>query len=530
MVPWDDHTCLRLGVASMTSNPTNTGALERKQHDTADIESDCITYAERVRIVQLLPHERRAKTVKDLPLGIPRELRLHPAESRRTFPFDEPWERELVALYRKHCGDNWNFEEIKKHLDQDMKDWRTVARPKDRRRLKIMHAFFAHADELVGDNLGERLLPGFASVPLVVLCLADQMQREVGPHSETYTMIPMRMVPDPEELSALLKENETRKSIRDKGAWVARYSDESTVPFVVTVIAWSMYEMVLFQGSFATINQWRSAFDAQGNKNVFPGLGMANEWISRDENHHGMMGRQDMNYIAQWPPEAYVQEMMRGAVETESAYIRDLYPDPIPVDQLPDLKACGAAREAAQQALLDTLTVDKQKEAQALLDKLATEAVAKGMCDEVYVRRRDLSALSVIVLGPPPLFEPQEACWKRYEAALHAEAHAAVCHHDSRAVPGLQDETAAKMIGYIEFLADKILAMLDCAPLYNHATCPIKDMENHASHKQVAFFERINTGYASAAARAGGAGAATTTSGVTDPSTKARTLNLRGPI
>jgi ribonucleoside-diphosphate reductase subunit M2 len=183
---------------------------------------------------------------------------------------------EVYNMYKKLQACTWTAEEVPYH--DDLATWKTMSE-NEKYFVKRILAFFACSDSVVMDNIDQ--------------CLRDLQIRECrlfyalqganeAVHSETYGLLLSNLVPDEKEREMLFNAVATIPTVAAKVKWAQKWTC-SGAPLGYIVVAFVAVEGIFFSGSFAAI-YW---LKKQGK---LPGLGFANELISRDEGLHTEYG------------------------------------------------------------------------------------------------------------------------------------------------------------------------------------------------------------------------------------------------
>lgn len=167
----------------------------------------------------------------------------------------------------------WFTEEIDMKMDKI--HWKSL-NDSERHFLKHIIAFFAASDGIVNENLAQRFmgenLPNMAKIVYSYQCSQENV------HSETYSMLLNVLVDDVKERDRLFDAIHQIPSISKKAEWAMKwiYSER---PLRQRLVAFAAVEGIFFSGSFCGIFWFLRS-------NKMPGLGVSNQWISRDENGH----------------------------------------------------------------------------------------------------------------------------------------------------------------------------------------------------------------------------------------------------
>mgnify|MGYP006220171877 CR=1 FL=1 len=138
-------------------------------------------------------------------------------------------------------------------------------------------------------------------------------------HSEVYSIFIDRLIQSDEKKARLFNALQQNGAVKDKGEWCMKWSDAS-LPFPARLVSWAVVEGLLFCTSFCAI-----AF--MKDRALMPGLGLANQYISRDESLHAsfacMLYR---DYIENKLEEREVHAIFESAVEVEDRFIEAALP------------------------------------------------------------------------------------------------------------------------------------------------------------------------------------------------------------
>jgi ribonucleotide reductase beta subunit family protein with ferritin-like domain len=199
-------------------------------------------------------------------------------EENRRFTLYPIRDQKLWKLYETQLACFWKAADI--DFSKDLDDFETLNKD-EQFYIKRILAFFASSDGLVNFNIGKRFLNDIKIMEGLV-CYTYQMMME-NIHSESYSIMLDNLVKDSEERTNLLNAIETVDSVKTLANWALKWSN-SDLSFAHRVIAFSVFEGVIFQGTFASIF-WIKRFLSHG-KAFLSGLIRSNEYISRDEGQH----------------------------------------------------------------------------------------------------------------------------------------------------------------------------------------------------------------------------------------------------
>jgi ribonucleotide reductase beta subunit family protein with ferritin-like domain len=226
------------------------------------------------------------------------------------FPIKYP---DLFQMYKKAVSTFWTVEEVQ--LNQDVVDWKNL---NDDERYFIKHVlgFFAGSDGLVMENLASNFSVEVTD-PSARLFYAYQMFNE-SVHSEMYGLLLDALIEDDTERNDLFAAIETIPAVGKKAAWAQKWlTDERS--FAERLVAWVCVEGLLFSGSFCAIFWLR-------NRGVMPGLGLSNEFISRDEGLHQQFGEMMYGHLENKLSFDVAKSIVEEAVANEKEFICEAIP------------------------------------------------------------------------------------------------------------------------------------------------------------------------------------------------------------
>ena len=227
------------------------------------------------------------------------------------FPIKYP---DLFAMYKKAVSTFWTVEEVP--LNQDVSDWRDKLNDDERHFVKHILGFFAGSDGIVMENIANNFSVEVTD-PSARLFYAYQMFNE-SVHSEQYALLLDALIEDETERNGLFEAIETIPAVGKKAAWAQKFlsPDKS---FAERLVAWICVEGLLFSGSFCAIFWLR-------NRGVMPGLGLSNEFISRDEGLHQQFGELMYSKLEHKLSLEVVKSIVEEAVANEKEFICEAIP------------------------------------------------------------------------------------------------------------------------------------------------------------------------------------------------------------
>lgn len=225
-------------------------------------------------------------------------------------PIKEP---KIWAMYKKAQGLMWNADELT--FEKDPTDWQKLTAD-ERTPIKAALCFFAASDILVAKNLVENFISEIELFEAKTFYALQCHMENV--HSETYGQMINVLLSDSEQTliqAALAGSDSVAKKARWAEKWMSR--DQS---FGERLLAFAIIEGIFFSGSFCLIFWIKE-------RNLLPGLTLANEFINRDENLHVEFGCMLFNeYIRNRPTTKRIREIMNEAIAIEKEFVQDAVP------------------------------------------------------------------------------------------------------------------------------------------------------------------------------------------------------------
>lgn len=249
------------------------------------------------------------------------DLRVEPLlqePSRKSLLFDDR-DTKVLESYYKHACRAWLVFDI--DFSQDRQDWKALKKEDKMKGMKQCHfilnvlTFFAVSDEIVGENIQMNFGDEIKNRQVHYFYVAQEARELV--HSDTYKAMLEHLLGDRSAAEELESRIASIPAIKKKIAWVKKWMDPSTQRFAKRLIAFCFIEGVFFSGSFCAM-YWLK------DRNMFPGLTTANEWIATDEKEHTdfavLLYRE---YIARKLTQKEVEEILGEAVAIEKEFICD---------------------------------------------------------------------------------------------------------------------------------------------------------------------------------------------------------------
>jgi ribonucleoside-diphosphate reductase beta chain len=189
--------------------------------------------------------------------------------------FNTSVDNDIVDMCNKQEANIWLSSDI--NLTHDAEDWNKL-NTDEQHYLKQVLAFFAGADGIVGENLCLHFIQE-VQIPEVRYFYYFQSMMEAV-HSKTYSQLINTFISSDTEKEELFQAIEHNPIIQRKAQWCFDYMSEDK-SFSERIIGFLAVEGIFFAGSFAAI------FWIRDRGYLANSLGVANEYISRDETLHG---------------------------------------------------------------------------------------------------------------------------------------------------------------------------------------------------------------------------------------------------
>jgi ribonucleoside-diphosphate reductase beta chain len=211
----------------------------------------------------------------------------------------------------------WLSSDIK--YTQDLHDLKKMS-PSDINYITQILGFFAASDGIVNQNIALN----FASqvkVPEVAYFYYFQMMMEAV-HAKTYSQLINTFIDSQEERNALFTSIENHPIIKKKADWCFKWMDDKN-NFYERMVAFLAVEGIFFAGSFAAI------FWLRDRGILANSLGVANEYISRDETLHAEFACLILNKFSEneKPSKSKITDILLSALELEKEFTIYALPD-----------------------------------------------------------------------------------------------------------------------------------------------------------------------------------------------------------
>ena len=226
--------------------------------------------------------------------------------------YQEVWEN-----YKDQLKLNWVVEEI--DLSKDVVDWINALSKEDRTFIMHVLAFFAAADGIVNDNVGDDGLSSELQIKEGKCAYAKQVEME-NTHGEMYSLLIDTLIKNPTLKDKLINSIKTMPSIKRKAEWAIKWKNNDTT-FAHKLVANAIIEAIFFSGSFASIFWLKTRHGS-----IMRGLIKSNKFIARDENKHVELACILYSLLKNKLKESIVQNMINDAIIIEDEFINNGLP------------------------------------------------------------------------------------------------------------------------------------------------------------------------------------------------------------
>ena len=223
---------------------------------------------------------------------------------------------KVVEMCDRQEANLWLSTDV--NLTQDAADWDKLSE-KEQFYLKQILAFFASSDGIVGENLAINFLSE-CQVPEVRYFYYFQCMIEAV-HAKVYSQLITTYIKSKKERDLLFDSIETNPIVKKKAEWAFKYMDPKQASFSQRLIGFLAVEGIFFAGSFAAI------FWLRDRGILSNSLGLANEYISRDESIHAEFAALLYNEYCQDLSQAQIKEILLDALKIEKEFISLCIPD-----------------------------------------------------------------------------------------------------------------------------------------------------------------------------------------------------------
>ncbi|GAB4146749.1 MAG: ribonucleotide-diphosphate reductase subunit beta [Patescibacteria group bacterium] len=204
------------------------------------------------------------------------------------------------------------------NLTHDARDWDKLNEA-ERNYLKQILAFFASSDGIVDENIALNFIRD-VQVPEVRYFYYFQGMMEAV-HAKVYSQMINTFITSKAERDELFDSINTHPIIKKKGEWAFKWMERDGVTFSERLIAFMAVEGIFFAGSFASI------FWIRDRGILANSLGVANEYISRDETLHADFAVTLYKEYCNDLSEERIKEIVLSALELETEFTKQALPD-----------------------------------------------------------------------------------------------------------------------------------------------------------------------------------------------------------
>ena len=214
-------------------------------------------------------------------------------------------------MYKQAQAVFWVAEEV--DLAEDVNDWQLKLTNDERQFVSFVLAFFANVDSIINENLASRFYKE-VQIPEMKLFYGFQIAME-GIHQEMYSLLIDTLIKDITLKNKLFNAIYTIPSVQKKSQWVLKWITTND-SFAKRLVAFAIVEGVFFSGSFCAIFWLKK-------RGLMPGLGVSNEFISRDEGLHTDFACLVYKYLKNKLTQQEVYDIMLQAVDHEKQFIME---------------------------------------------------------------------------------------------------------------------------------------------------------------------------------------------------------------
>jgi ribonucleoside-diphosphate reductase beta chain len=291
-------------------------------------------------------------------------------EDERRLAHQPVQHQHMYKFYKELEASFWTDEDIDKDCEKDPFD-REKASPGERRLFDYVQGFFAISDFVVGDVIGSKLVNRIKNTDVRLVYSFIGMMENI--HMITYSKVVEKAIKNSKERHEVLTSASRIPTIKRKVDWIRKWVgmdndvhnlDRDTISAMFELVdrnnriltamypgqdinkyksrevlsleeklldkipsldrllvALGILESIYFSASFSVV-----FFFAKNN--MFPGAGKANQLIKNDEGKHVENGALiHRTLVRNKLPQSEVYEMVKDAVEIETAFMEDAMPE-----------------------------------------------------------------------------------------------------------------------------------------------------------------------------------------------------------
>ena len=222
---------------------------------------------------------------------------------------------DMYKMYERHQSMFWTPEEI--DIASDVNDFKSLTST-EQNFIEHILGFFASSDNIVIERLFSSLATEI-TVPEVRLFYSFQLCME-SVHSVTYNLLIDTLVKDPKRKQDLFRAVETLPAVGRKAQWAIDHIEsklDQKDALARKIFSFGIVEGLFFSGSFCAL------FWLKNRGKCCNGLGLSNEFISRDEALHVEFAILLYKYVVNRLSEEDAYSIMRTAVDIEDEFITE---------------------------------------------------------------------------------------------------------------------------------------------------------------------------------------------------------------
>jgi ribonucleoside-diphosphate reductase beta chain len=190
-------------------------------------------------------------------------------------PLIKPLRYPDIWEYRqKIVASHWTVESVDDLGDDDKRTWDTLT-DDEKHYFRYIFAFFAHFDQIVGDNLMDNFLNEITVSEIKSFLVQQCAQEDI--HNVAYAE-QLTILFNGKELKELANAIYEWKSISDMAEWTRQWMDRK-FPLGQRLVGFAIVEGIFFQCQFVSLQLLRE-------RSKLIGITAVNEYIMRDEAMH----------------------------------------------------------------------------------------------------------------------------------------------------------------------------------------------------------------------------------------------------
>ncbi len=223
----------------------------------------------------------------------------------------------IVDMCNKQEANIWLSSDI--NLTHDAAQWELLTWD-EQSFIKQILGFFAASDSIVNENIVMNFIQN-VQIPEVRYFYYFQAMMEAV-HAKTYSQLITTFITSTEERDHLFDSINNHPVIKKKAQWCQKWM-EADNDFFERMVAFLAVEGIFFAGSFASI------FWLRDRGILANSLGVANEYISRDETMHAEFACLLINQFSgiSKPSKDRIMEIITSAVDLEVEFVRHALPN-----------------------------------------------------------------------------------------------------------------------------------------------------------------------------------------------------------